>query len=89
MLKVNLFKTLYKNHMNLFKKYEELKKTGKLLPIGSIWEDAYGTVVITVVKKYYIYYECLTFNSEDDADEFLESGSISKDRFLKLFSRVK
>lgn len=73
--------------MNLFKKYEELKKTGKLLSIGSVWEDKFGTVAITVVKEYDVCYTCLTFN--DGADEFDDIGFMSKDRFLKLFSRLK
>jgi hypothetical protein len=72
--------------MNLFEKYEQLKKTGKLLSIGSIWEDAYGTVVITRVDTYDVYYDSLTFN---DGAELLDIGFMSKKRFQKLFSKVK
>jgi len=44
--------------MNLFKQYEEMKKSGQLITIGSIWGYLDFIGVVTHKTEKYIEFEC-------------------------------
>jgi hypothetical protein len=76
--------------MNLFEKYEQLKKTDELISIGSVWSSEFYRWKVQFLDNELVYVKCIESRLGGPLNFPLRhTMSYSKEIFKEYFTRVK